>query len=574
MKTSAQQVVYTLAARCRDCYRCLRACPVKAIRMEDGQAFVDEERCIGCGTCIRECPQKAKTCRNDVERAEKCLEEGVPVAVSLAPSFAGLFEPWEHRRLVAAFRQMGITYVGETSIGATPVARASRQQTALRTAEGSVCTACPAVVNYVEKYHADKLSALLPIASPMIAHARHIRKKLGDPCRVIFIGPCVAKKVEIERADYAGLVDVALTFGELQEWLAKRGVDLARCEESDFDEEPEGDSRLFPLPGGLARTAAMDSGSLAPEVLQVSGFRRVNEALDSLRPGGPPVLVEPLFCPEGCINGPGIPEGRNLFDRRRRVLDYAHKPRGLAPIAATEGLDLAARFAAGTRRPMRPYTEEDILRVLDRTGKSDPAQQLNCGACGYDTCRDKAVAVLQGMAEPEMCIPYMRRLAEQRTDRIIETSPNGILILDESLNILSMNPAFRRFFVCGDPLLGRRISSLMDPAPFEKLATGVLDHLELNVDHSPYGLICHELLYTLREEKQYVGIFIDMTAFQASERKLEDLQHQTVAQARQLLENQITMAEKIAEFLGQHTASSEQLVEKLIELSHENGKKA
>ena len=206
---------------------------------------------------------------------------------------------------------------------------------------------------------------------------------------------------------------------------------------------------------------------------------------------------------------------------------------------------------------------------VGKDGKSRPEDQLNCGACGYSSCREKAIAVVRGMAEVEMCIPYMKNLAERRTDRIIETSPNGIVILDERLNILSMNPTFKKFFMCSEAVCGKRISYLMDPDPFEKLASGDKDKLELVVKHDRYNIICHQILYVLPEERQYVGIFVNITNSQANQTKLDHLRVQTIAQARELLEHQISMAQKMGQFLGESTARGEALVEKLMEMADE-----
>jgi PAS domain S-box-containing protein len=215
-------------------------------------------------------------------------------------------------------------------------------------------------------------------------------------------------------------------------------------------------------------------------------------------------------------------------------------------------------------------TEAQIMEVLDKTGKASPENQLNCGACGYASCRDKAIAVVQGMAEPEMCIPYMKRLAEARTDKILVNSPNGIVILDEHLNILSMNQAFRDFFMCSEAICGKPISYLMDPDPFERLATGDDDRLEVTVKHDRYGIVSREMLYKLPQEKQYVGIFIDITKMKADKEQLDSLRVQTATQAKELLEHQISMAQTLAKYLGENTARSEQLLEKLMTLSDED----
>jgi iron only hydrogenase large subunit-like protein len=560
----AGQVVYTNKAHCRDCYRCLRVCPVKAIRMENGQAYVEPGRCISCGTCIRECPQGAKTFRNDVEKAIRLVESGSLVAASIAPSFVAVFNEWEQKRLASALRQLGFSYVGETAIGAYFVAAETARIANQQNDRSHICTACPAVVRYVELYEPERIDKLVPVASPMLAHARYIKDTLGKDAKVVFIGPCVAKKAEADRPENAGIVDCVLTFVELKEWFERADISLSQCEESHFDGGPQGDARFFPVVGGSLRTAMIDTDVLAGSSMSASGVDDVREALKSLDPPNPPTVLEPLFCVQGCINGPAVHSNRSIYERRREVLDFAAKNAGETPSGDLPALDLAARFAKAKPADEIEVTEEQIREVMEKTGKSAPENQLNCGACGYPSCREKAIAVVRGMAEAEMCIPYMKRLAEQRSDRIIDTSPNGIVILDERLNIMSMNPAFRSFFMCSEAVCGRPISYLMDPDPFERIVSGKEEIVETVVNHPNYNLVCHEIIYRMPDERQYVGIFVNITRTQADKKKLDELRGQTILQARELLEHQINMAQSMAKFLGESTAQSEGLLDKLM----------
>jgi len=562
----AGQVVFTNKARCRDCYRCVRVCPVKAIRMHKEQAFVVSDRCISCGTCIRECPQGAKSFRSDLDYAVRLIATKQIVSASVAPSFAAVFSEWEQKRLASALRKLGFAYIAETAVGAYPVAKKTAEYVRNQPDRSHICTACPAVVRYVERYQPDLTDLLVPVVSPMIAHAMHLKEKMGLETKVVFIGPCVAKKAEAEIPQNQGIVDCVITFAELVEWFERENISMASLEESSFDETPEGDARLYPLVGGSIKTASMSTDVLDHQTLSVSGISEVQEVLDGVRSRkNPPVVIEPLFCSQGCINGPAVPNEKNVFERRRDVLRYAAENHGQPPLEEHDPVNLTARFAPYI--VIEDFTEDDIRHVLEKTGRIKPEDQLNCGACGYSSCREKAIAVLRGMAEVEMCIPFMKHLAEQRTDRIIETSPNGIVILDERLNIIHMNPTFRKFFMCSEAVCGKRISYLMDPDPFEKLASGSENIIELVVKHERYNLVAHQILYPLHEEKQYVGIFVNITNSQASMEKLTQLRAQTLMQAKELLEHQITMAQKIGKFLGESTARGESLVENLMQLA-------
>lgn len=561
-----EQVVFTNKAVCRDCYRCLRSCPVKAIRMRNSQAYVVEERCISCGTCIRECPQQAKTYRNDADKAMRLFSNGAVVAASVAPSFAALFGDWERRRFASALRSLGFQYVGETAIGAYRVARRTAQYIAERPGVAHIASACPAVVNYIEQYAPEYVERLVPVVSPMLAHARLIRERCGPDVKIVFIGPCVAKKAEAQRPENAGLIDCVLTFTELLQLFQKENIKLAQCEESSFDEEPPGPSRYFPVPGGLMRAAGMPEDFLGTRTLVVSGMEEIRESLACAGTDSELTLIEPLFCKEGCATGPGMPCEESIYRKRHHVVEYASRHEGTLATVPCDTIPITAGYTARPFAMAPAYTEEEIRRELAQTGKIHEEDQLNCGACGYASCRDKAIANLSGMAEPEMCVPYMRRLAEQRTDRIISTSPNGILVLDERLAILGMNPAFKQMFQCSDAVLGRPVSYLMDPAPFERLASGVDEVIDITTRHETYGVTCHEKLYPLREEHQYVGIFVNITKSQEDEIQLHHLRSETVEQAKELLEHQIRAAQEMVQHLGETTARGEALVRNLLRI--------
>ena len=572
MAKTLAQVVFTDKARCRDCYRCLRVCPVKAIELHAGQARVVPERCIACGTCIRECPQQAKSYRSDLERAMAVVRDGYVVAASVAPSFAVVFDDWERRRLASALRKLGFTYVAETAIGAHEVARATAEYAAEAPGRLHICTACPAVVNYVEQYRPQRIDALVPVVSPMLAHAQHIRRKLGAHVKTIFIGPCVAKKAEAERPEHTNLVYCVLTFSELLTWMRREKIDMARLEESEFDEVPPPAARFFPVPGGLAGTAGLKTDVLDRTCQAIDGFPALQALLDYVPKGESGAIFEPLFCREGCICGPGMPDDNaNTFVSRAALLKYADEHVDPPPAQAAEPTpasldDLATRFEPRPSDTGPMFTEGQIRVTLERTGRASPADQLNCGACGYATCRENAIAVLRGLAEPDMCIPYIRLQAERRTDRIIETSPNGIVTLDHELRIISMNPSFRQMFVCSRAVLGKPISCLMDPEPFERLASSG-ETIDTVARHPNCSLVCHQMLYALPEEQQYVGIFVDVTASTDNGLKLDELRAKTQAQAKELMEHQIDMSQQMARLLGETTARGEALVRTLLELA-------
>lgn len=569
MKTHQDQlsksIVFTNRARCRDCYRCIRVCPVEAIGIRDGQAFVEPQRCIACGTCIRECPQKAKTYRNDAAAVMDMLSRA-PVAATVAPSFAAVFEPWQVRRIPSALRRLGFCYVAETAVGAAWVAQATAEYARQRPDQRAIASACPAVVQYILRYQAQFAPMLAPIVSPMLAHGRALKKTLGANVKVVFIGPCVAKKAEAQ-TDPDGAIDAVLTFEELTQWFDSAGIRLADLEESEFDQRAPAAARWYALEGGGLKTAGLKTDIADTQTVAVSGIEALGDMLAGLPRASGGGLIEPLFCRQGCVNGPAMPCGLSAFERKCRLLEYAKTAPAETLIASPPAL--ACAFAPA-ELPLPTFTEEQIRHILQKTGKELPEDQLNCGACGYSTCRQQAIAVLRQMAEPEMCVSHMRRLAESRTDRIMETSPNGIVILDDQLNIVRMNSSFKRLFMCADSVCGKPISYLMDPEPFDRVASQKTELVEATITHSRYGLVCRQIIYALRPERQIVGLFVDLTRATQNKRQYDLLKSQTIQQAQALLTHQVEMAGKIAEFLGQSAAASEKLLVQLMQMAQQH----
>lgn len=555
-------VVYTNDAACKDCYRCIRACPVNAIRMVNDQAQVINEKCIACGMCINECPQDAKMYRKDIEKVDLYIKSKIPIAFSIAPSFASIIEDWQYNRLPSALRELGATYVGETAIGADISAKATADVIRKNPEKTHICSACPAVVSYIEKYDSDKISLITQVVSPMIAHARKIKKDKGLETRVIFVGPCTAKKEEADRPEHKGVVNAALTFEELFMLFETHNIQLNQCEESAFDELPPEDARTFPLEGGLLKTAKLDTDMLSQDIVSISGVDALRQVLDSIDSDSDALVIEPLYCKNGCINGPIGNQHINNYKSRSKILAYASQKTGIEKININ--IETSTLYTSKDKVRKEQFSDEAITEVLAKTGKSDPSLQLNCRACGYDSCLDQVNAVLEGIAVPEMCIPYMCRLAEQKNDLILETDPNGIVVLDDKLNIVSMNPAFRKMFFCSDKIIGKRISTLVDPDPFEQVTLNNDRVVRKTVKYPHYNLICNQTHYAIKESNQIIGIFDNVTESQKSQGELKKIKVDTVIQAQELIDHQIKMAQDMASFLGESVSKGEMLMNKLI----------
>jgi len=558
-----RQTIYTVTAHCQDCYRCVRACPVKAISVRQGQAKVEDALCIKCGSCVRECPQGAKIIRSDLAEVKKAVSEAAVVA-SVAPSFAAIYGGNVASRLPSALRLLGFKHVSETAEGAKYITEKSFASDC----SGSICTACPAVVNYVEMYAPKLIDELKPVSSPMVAHGRLLKERHPD-CKVVFIGPCAAKKDEIKRKENAGAVDYVITFQELKQWLDDEEIRTENCSESIFENEGDiGYARLFPLQGGMLKTGGIPDGAGEAGILHISGAKAVMTLFSDIDAASGYTSVEPLFCYGGCVGGPDFKEESSFYARLSKIINYAEEQTRRESANKRAEVNFAGAFDDRSGDELK-ITERQINAVFEKMGKSDPASRLDCGICGYSSCLEQARAVIRDMAEIDMCIPYMRRLAKQSNDRIIETSPNGVVILDSNLNMITMNPAFQKMFMCNNGLLGRNISYLVNAGNFELLLKNEGDLFESI--RTKYGMRYHEIAYALRDEGQYVGIYSNITNIKLDDRQMEGIKAQTLIHAKEFLEHQVRFAQEMAHYLGKSTAQSEEIARRLISLYEEEG---
>lgn len=418
MNGSPQQRSYirTVKNRCRVCFTCVRKCPAKAIRITKQQAEVIPDRCIGCGNCVKMCSQGAKQLVPTTDAVLELLATGQPVAACLAPSFPAEFVEWDFRVVVGMTRKLGFSLVTEVGFGADLVAERYRRLIADNPGKGYVGTTCPGVVGYVERYQPVMVPKLAPIVSPMIAMTRALRRLHGQDLPVVFIGPCIAKKVEgddVLRGDGSPEMSAVITFQELRRLFEDQGVMPDDATPSDFDPPHPGLGTLFPLARGILQAARIKEDLITGGVVAADGLTNFTCALNEAAAGNLDTELLELLCCTGCIAGPGMTTKGTLFARRARVSHYVkfrmaslNQELWQSTVDGMAGLDLSRGFVNRDRR-LPDVAEEDIDATLVRMGKKTHEDELNCGACGYLTCREHAIAVIRGLAETEMCLPYV-----------------------------------------------------------------------------------------------------------------------------------------------------------------------
>jgi len=402
-------LVYTIKELCRTCYTCVRECPARAIRIVGGQAEVITEKCIACGNCTKVCSQGAKVFVNTVDLVHKVLARPGMKAALVAPSFPAEFhDVADYQKVIGMIRALGFDYVSEVSFGADLVAHRYRNLISEAGAKNYISSDCPAIVSFIRFYHSDLTPDLIPVVSPMVAMTRVMRKKYGDDLSVVFIGPCVAKKAENSE------VDAAITFIELREMFEASGISPETAALSEFDPPLGGRGAIFPVTRGLLQTAGVNDDAITGNIIAAEGRIGFQEAIKEFEQGMIGGQHLELLCCEGCIMGPGMSKGGKQYNRRALVSTYAQKKMaGLNMeewrnnLETYDRLDLSVRFRPEDKRQLiAPDDNEEVRQVLASMGKLTDKDHLNCGACGYDTCYDHAIAIIKGLAEEEMCLPY------------------------------------------------------------------------------------------------------------------------------------------------------------------------
>ncbi|VBB09697.1 pas fold-4 [Lucifera butyrica] len=460
-------VITTIKDRCKQCYACVRNCPVKAVKITRGQAAIMEERCIGCGNCEKVCAQEAKLVLSGLAGVKNLLQAPDKVIACLAPSFVAVFPaiPWQ--QVVSGIKRLGFSEVWAVAAGAELVVREYAKLMLNLPSQPVISSNCPALVGVVTKHYPELLPQLAPIVSPMLATARIVKAEYGDSVKVVFIGPCIAKKAEAREAANHGLVDEVLTFRELQSLFQQYEIEPEKLPPAGFDGVQPRQGRLFPLAGALAELLHMPRDVCSGNaIVTAEGAASCLETLKSIATGQcRPRLVDALFC-RGCIDGPELTGDLTLLERRQAVVN--HFTEGAVTEGGRQNAELVKFFFLDLKRdfdnqkiPLPVPSEEEIRQILKETGKLSPEDELNCGACGYTSCREKAIAVFQGIAENEMCLPYVftqkNRLLEQMAgeletvcqlnkelDGIIESSYDGICVADGQGVTLRVNAAYKR----------------------------------------------------------------------------------------------------------------------------------
>jgi len=568
------------ATKCRHCYKCVRNCEVKAIMVKDGRAEIMPDNCVLCGRCLQICPQSAKTLVSDLDIVKAMIARGEKVYVSIAPAYMGLLKYHTLGQVRAALLELGFADVRETSEGAALVTAEYARLLEEGTMENIITTCCPSANDLIEKYYPQLVSWMAPVVSPMIAHGMLLKKELGDDIKVVFLGPCIAKKKEAQDERHAGYIDAVLNFNDINRWLAEEDIVIEDCEDMPFEKADPKINRLYPVSNGVVSSVLATQKKVDHyRKFYVHGEKNCMELCESLLRGEiKGCFIEINMCYGGCIKGPTVSE--EGVSRFKVKLDMEEKV-CREPVAETvtgpvlEAISLRKVFSDHSPKDPVP-TERQIQEILAMTGKTRPEDELNCGACGYPTCREKAIAVFQKKAELNMCIPFIYDKSQSFANLVMETSPNIVLIVDESMKIMEYSAVGEKYFgKTRAEALQMYLYEFIDPVDFQWVFDTHQNIHGKKVSFPEYHLDTLQNIVYIEKEDVVLATFIDITKEEEQARQDYERKLDTIDLAQKVIHKQMMVAQEIAGLLGETTAETKTtlttLCRSLLEDGSENG---
>ncbi len=552
---------------CSDCYKCLRSCPSKAIKIIDGRAEVIKEMCIVCGHCQVVCPQHIIKIKSRLRNVQAAIDDDFNVIASIAPSFVGAFDMKHPGQLIKALKMLGFSDVSETGIGAEYVKEEYIEALKTQKYKNYITSSCPSANYLIQKYYPKCIEYLAPTVSPMLAHGKLI-KKTSPSAFTVFIGPCIAKKQEAYEYKDNNIINEVLTFDEIAFWLKESNIDLKSLPTEEFDNPTDINGASFPVRGGIFSNLQSVSDVYGYQYMQADGVEACINILDAISSGElEGVCVELNMCEGSCIGGPAMPYGHpNTYVIEKKVRDFAKSKPVILQTPDTIKIDGSELNRDFKEKPiyMPEPTEEEIIEILHSMGKYKESDQLNCNTCGYKTCRDKAKAVHANMSEISMCLPFVRKKAESIRNTIFEYTPNAILFLDTEMNIIEMNPKAEEILnIIFEEVEGHSIETIVgrDILFDIRLDRSIVIHRKLCIDSKDICII-FEMSYIV-EENVYMVIMSDITQEEKNITALNAMKERTLDAAQEVIDKQMRVAQEIASLLGETTAETKIILTRL-----------
>ncbi len=544
-------------SNCKNCYKCIRNCPVKAIRFSGNQAHIIGNECILCGQCFVVCPQNAKEIVDETEKVKVFLQSGDPVFVSLAPSFVANYDGAGIESMREALKKCGFFDVEETAMGATMVKTEYERMLKDEERDVVISSCCHSINLLIQKHFPAALECLADVLSPMQAHCTDIKKRYPD-AKTVFIGPCVAKKDEAEH--YQGIVDAVLTFEELSNLLKENNIEI----EKKMDNDEFSKARLFPTTGGVLKTMAQDAPGYT--YLAIDGVDNCIAALKDIIDGKiHKCFIEMSACVGSCVGGPVMEKYHQSSIKDYITVQNFAGDKDFT-VEQPDVVSIRKNFEYIEQRAQRP-SDLEISNVLRQMGKFKPSHELNCGSCGYNTCREKAIAIIQGKAEISMCLPYLKDKAESFSDIIVNNTPNGLIVLNDKLEVQQINAAARKILNVrsASDVLGDQVVRIMDPTVFMYVRDNCRDMRNQRLYLAEYKRYIEQTIVYDRDSHLIIGIIRDVTDEELEKEKKENISRNTIEVADKVVDKQMRIVQEIASLLGETAAETKIALAKLKE---------
>lgn len=558
---------------CKKCYACIRVCPVNAIKIKDGQASIIEERCIVCDECYRACPQKHKLSKSQVPIVKHFIKNKEKVVASIAPSFASVFWKYSHK-IPSVLRYLGFSYVEESLVAAQPIIDEYFKYINKNDDKNYITTLCPSIINLVEKHYPQLIDNLIPVISVVSCHGRIIKEKYGHDAKVVFIGPCLGEKYE---AIYEEGIDVVITLEELKRWINQENISFDNFEETPFD-AISNYNKVFPFIS--ENTNYFYDCSKNKEVVSVDGQEDCIKTLKAMinnRMSN--VVFDMNFCKNGCLQGSGIEDDDiSPYEKRENIEIYSKQYKEIYGNKKDNSYDNIIKNINLERKfkskhvPLKEPSEKELKEILKSMGKFARMDEINCKACGYESCRDKARAVYNGYADISMCLPYMRQKAENKANVIISTTPNLIGIVDKDLCVEEFNLTAQNFFqISNEEAKGIPIIMYLDEDKFQNVRKDRKNLIKDKIELPDYNGVLVQNIIWLEEDQIYIWIADDITEEINKERNLQKMKINSINMAQEVIKKQMMVAHEIASLLGETTAETKVTLTKLKTLIEEDG---
>lgn len=558
---------------CKNCYKCIKNCLVKSISYKDDRVEIIDEGCILCGRCINVCPRGAKRLDNDIEPMQKLVKGKDKVCASLSSDFIAAYGDRAFK-VVTALKKLGFDLVEESAVGGAAVTEEYRRLISSGSGKNIISSACPTINLFITKYYPELVPYLAPVMTPLEVHGRLIKQRYGENTRVIYIGSCLSSVKVCHESPY---LDGGITYPQLNKWFKDEGIDLDTLEDGSLDIR-SGYSRIYPVQGGITKDIISSSkGSLdggtdkagSYSLLSASGPENAKKMLDELKSGSVSnVFAEIWGCEGGCIGGPFMPSSRGRYERRVLVSEYADKAGKTENISAP---DISASYSPD------PYSEdkandEVIKAILAQMGKYTKAQELDCGICGYPTCREKAAAVYHHKADIHTCLPYLLNINQSLSNTVLSITPNMIIAVDSAMLIKEFNVAAQRVFrTARRTVIGRPISDIIDDSNFRRVIETKTSIFDKTVYYEDLGLITEQSIVYSAEHDMAIATIKDVTDEEIRRKKAYDKKMQSLELAQKVIDKQMFVAQQIAGLLGETTAETKVALSKLKDLIAEEG---